>query len=110
MSWKYAKRSAKTRVSAERMHEILRRPLVTEKSTRLSEHGQVAFVVSVDASKAEIKQAVETLFKVKVTAVNTLNQAGKVKRFRGTLGKRIDTKKAYVTLAEGHSIDVTTGI
>ena len=90
--------------------EVLRRPLVTEKSTMASEHNQVAFEVSIDASKPEIKAAVEDLFKVKVKAVNTLKQHGKVKRFRGRLGRRSDVKKAYVTLEEGHSIDVTTGI
>jgi large subunit ribosomal protein L23 len=66
--------------------------------------------VALDASKPEIKAAVEALFKVKVTAVNTLRQKGKVKRFRGRPGRRVDVKKAMVTLAEGHSIDVTTGL
>jgi large subunit ribosomal protein L23 len=94
----------------ERKYEIIRRPLITEKATLLSEHNQVSFLVSLDASKPEIKAAVESLFKVKVTAVNTLRQKGKVKRFRGRLGRRQDVKKAMVTLAEGHSIDVTTGL
>jgi large subunit ribosomal protein L23 len=89
---------------------VLRRPLVTEKSTMASEHNQVAFEVSIDATKPEIKAAVEDLFKVKVKAVNTLRQQGKVKRFRGRLGRRSDVQKASVTLEEGHSIDVTTGI
>ncbi len=97
-------------VSKERLYERIRRPIVTEKSTLGSEHNQVAFQVPMDASKPEIKAAVEGLFSVKVKAVNTLRQKGKVKRFRGRLGKRADTKKAYVTLEEGHSIDVTTGI
>ena len=97
-------------VSKERLYELIRRPLVTEKSTLGSEHNQVAFVVPVSASKPEIKTAIEGLFSVKVKAVNTLRQKGKVKRFRGHLGKRAATKKAYVTLEEGHSIDVTTGI
>ena len=97
-------------VSRERMYEVLRRPLVTEKSTMASEHNQVAFVVPLDATKPEIRQAVEQLFSVKVKAVNTLRQDGKVKRFRGRPGRRSDVKKAYVTLEEGHSIDVTTGI
>ncbi len=99
-----------TTVSEERKFQVLRRPLVTEKSTMASEHNQVAFEVSIDASKPEIKAAVEDLFKVKVKAVNTLRQQGKVKRFRGRLGQRSEVKKAYVTLEEGHSIDVTTGI
>ena len=97
-------------VSKERLYELIRRPIVTEKSTLGSEHNQVAFQVPMDASKPEIKAAVEGLFSVKVKAVNTLRQKGKVKRFRGRIGKRADTKKAYVTLEEGHSIDVTTGI
>jgi large subunit ribosomal protein L23 len=97
-------------VSNARKYQVLRRPLVTEKSTMASEHNQVAFEVSIDASKPEIKAAIEDLFKVKVKAVNTLRQQGKVKRFRGRLGRRSDVKKAYVTLEEGHSIDVTTGI
>lgn len=97
-------------VSKERMYEVIRRPVVTEKSTLGSEHNQVTFVVPLDATKREIKAAVEELFKVKVKAVNTLRQKGKVKRFRGQLGKRSDAKKAFVTLDEGHSIDVTTGV
>ena len=105
-----SRKTATTTVSNERKFEVLRRPLVTEKSTMASEHNQVAFEVAIDATKPEIKAAVEGLFKVKVKAVNTLRQHGKVKRFRGRLGRRSDVKKAYVTLEEGHSIDVTTGI
>lgn len=96
--------------SKGRMYEIIRRPLITEKATMISEHNQVSFQVPTDATKPEIKVAVETLFKVKVTAVNTLRQAGKLKRFKGVLGQRVNTKKAVVTLAEGQSIDVTTGV
>ncbi|MEO1193089.1 MAG: 50S ribosomal protein L23 [Pseudomonadota bacterium] len=110
MSWKYARRAAATTVSSERMYELIRRPVVTEKSTLASEHNQVVFVVPVDASKPEIKAAVEGLFKVKVKAVNTLRSSGKIKRFRGRLGQRVASKKAYVTLAEGQQIDVSTGI
>lgn len=97
-------------VSKERMFEVIRRPLITEKATMLSEHNQVAFEVSMDASKPEIREAVETLFKVKVKGINTLIQKGKIKRFKGRLGTRDDVKKAIVTLAEGDSIDVTTGV
>ncbi len=97
-------------VSQERMYEVIRRPVITEKSTMLSEYNQVTFEVALDADKREIKAAVETLFKVDVTAVNTLRRKGKVKRFRRQLGVRSDVKKAIVTLAEGHSIDVTTGL
>jgi large subunit ribosomal protein L23 len=99
-----------TKVSDERAYEIVRRPVITEKSTLSSEHNQIAFIVAKNATKPEIKAAVERLFKVKVTAVNTLNQPGKKKRFRGHLGQRSGFKKAYVTLAEGSNIDVTTGI
>ncbi len=105
---KYSSRDVKT--SKGRMYEILRSPLVTEKSTLISEHNQVAFRVPLDANKFEIKAAVEELFKVKVQAVNTLRQKGKIKRFRGQVGKQNDTKKAVVTLAEGQSIDVMSGV
>ena len=96
--------------SRERMYEIIRSPLITEKSTIISEHNQVSFRVPLAATKPEIRAAVEGLFDVKVTSVNTMRQQGKVKRFRGRLGKRNDTKKAIVTLAEGNSIDITTGV
>jgi large subunit ribosomal protein L23 len=91
-------------------YDVIRNPVVTEKSTLASEHGQVVFDVAIDATKAEIKQAVEALFAVKVKAVNTLVRKGKVKRFRQELGTRKDVKKAIVTLVEGQSIDVSTGI
>ena len=90
--------------------DVILAPVVTEKSTRVSEHNQIVFKVRKDATKPEIKKAVEGLFGVKVTAVNTLVQKGKMKRFRGRVGFRSDVKKAIVTLAEGQSIDVTTGI
>jgi large subunit ribosomal protein L23 len=108
MSKPYAKRLVK--VGPERAYEIVRRPLITEKATVISEHNQVSFLVALDASKPEIKAAIETLFKVKVKAVNTLRQKGKNKRFRGRPGQRPEIKKAIITLAEGHSIDVTTGL
>ena len=97
-------------VSQERMYEIIRSPLITEKSTIISEYNQVSFRVPLTATKPEIRAAIEGLFDVKVTSVNTLRQQGKVKRFRGRLGKRNDTKKAIVTLADGDSIDITTGV
>ena len=96
--------------SRQRMYELLRAPMITEKSTLISEYSQVSFWVPVDAHKFEIKHAVEGVFNVKVTDVNTLRQKGKVKRFRGRPGIRIERKKAIVTLAEGQSIDITTGI
>ncbi len=101
---------AKFQPSKERIYELIRRPLVTEKTTLMSEHNQVAFEVPLDANKHEIKTAIEELFKVKVTAVNTLRQKGKTKRFRGEAGRRSDFKKAVVTLKDGDSIDVTTGV
>ncbi|MFQ5955683.1 MAG: 50S ribosomal protein L23 [Kiloniellales bacterium] len=94
----------------ERRHDIILSPVITEKATMGSEHGQVTFRVPLDAHKPEIKAAVEALFNVKVKAVNTLRQKGKVKRFRGRPGKRNDYKKAIVSLEEGHTIDVTTGL
>jgi len=90
--------------------DIILSPVVTEKASLVTEQNQVGFKVAMNASKPQIKAAVEELFKVKVTGVNTLRQKGKVKRFRGQLGRRSDVKKAVVTLAEGSSIDITTGI
>lgn len=97
-------------VSAERMYEIVRAPVITEKTTMVSEHKQVVFRVPVDATKPEIRAAVEGLFKVKVVAVNTLLQKGKTKRWKGHPGRRSDVKKAVVRLADGDSIDITTGV
>ena len=93
-----------------RSYAVIRRPVITEKATLGSEHNQVTFRVAMDATKPEIKTAVESLFKVKVKAVNTLCVKGKEKRFRGRVGRRANYKKAIVTLAEGSSIDVTTGV
>jgi large subunit ribosomal protein L23 len=91
-------------------YDIIRSPVVTEKSTLASEHGQIVFDVAVDATKSDIKAAVEGLFSVKVKAVNTLVRKGKTKRFRNVLGVRNDTKKAIVTLVDGQSIDISTGV
>jgi len=91
-------------------YDIIRNPVVTEKSTMASENGQVVFDVAIDATKPEIKAAVEALFSVKVKAVNTLIRKGKVKRFRGRPGVRNDVKKAVVTLVDGQSIDISTGL
>lgn len=93
-----------------RHYDVIVSPVITEKSTLVSEHNQVVFNVAKDASKPEIKAAVEALFSVKVTAVNTLVRKGKVKRFRGIKGRQSDVKKAVVTLADGQSIDVSTGL
>ena len=91
-------------------YDVIRSPVVTEKSTNLSEHNQVVFDVAISASKPEIKAAVEALFEVKVKAVNTLVRKGKVKRFRNKLGVRNDVKKAVVTLVDGQTIDISSGI
>jgi len=91
-------------------YDVLRSPVITEKATLLSEANQVVFNVARDASKTDIKAAVEQLFQVKVKAVNTLVRKGKVKRFRQELGVRKDIKKAIVTLVDGQSIDISTGI
>lgn len=101
---------AKVSLSKERMYDIIKSPVITEKATMGSEFGQVTFRVPLVASKPEIKAAVEGVFGVQVTAVNTLVAKGKSKRFRNTLGRRSDTKKAIVTLAPGQTIDVTTGV
>jgi large subunit ribosomal protein L23 len=101
---------ANVRISDERMYEIIRAPLITEKATMLSEKNQFVFKVADDATKPEIKAAIEALFKVKVTGVNTLITKGKTKRHKGRPGVRSDVKKAFVTLAEGQSIDFTTGL
>jgi large subunit ribosomal protein L23 len=92
------------------LYDVIRKPLVTEKTTMAGMSNAVVFEVSIDATKPLIREAVETLFSVKVKAVNTLVSKGKVKKFRGRPGTRKDTKKAYVTLEEGNSIDVTTGL
>lgn len=93
-----------------RWYDVIVGPLVTEKSTRGSEHNQISFRVAKDATKPEIKAAVEGLFDVSVKKVNTLNVKGKVKNWRGRPGKRADWKKAVVCLAEGQTIDVMTGV
>ena len=91
-------------------YDVIRKPIITEKATMASENGAVVFEVAMGSTKPEIKDAVEALFGVKVNAVNTTISKGKVKRFRGQKGRRADVKKAYVTLEEGNTIDVTTGL
>jgi large subunit ribosomal protein L23 len=91
-------------------YDIVRKPIITEKATMASDANAVVFEVAMDAAKPQIKEAVESLFGVKVKAVNTTITKGKTKRFRGRLGSRKDVKKAYVTLEEGNTIDVTTGL
>lgn len=97
-------------MTPERACDIIISPVITEKATALSEHNQFAFQVAKSATKKQIRAAIETLFGVKVTGVNTLIVKGKVKRFRGRLGRRPDIKKAVVRLAEGQSLDYTAGL
>jgi large subunit ribosomal protein L23 len=92
----------------EELYDVIRAPLVTEKSTMVSESNQVMFKVAMSATKRDIKEAVERLFNVKVLAVNTLIRKGKIKKFRGVKGQQSDFKKAIVTLEEGQTIDITT--
>ena len=96
--------------SKAEQYDVIRKPIITEKATMASEANAVVFEVAIDANKPQIKEAVESLFNVKVKAVNTSITKGKVKRFKGQLGKRKDVKKAYVTLEEGNTIDVSTGL
>jgi large subunit ribosomal protein L23 len=96
-------------VAGARLHNIILGPVISEKSSRLQESGQAVFKVLRDASKPEIKRAVEKLFNVKVVAVRTLNVKGKTKGFGGRKGVRSDWKKAYVTLPEGTNIDLASG-
>ncbi|HEX6376654.1 MAG TPA: 50S ribosomal protein L23 [Allosphingosinicella sp.] len=104
-----AKAAKKSQVDINH-YDIVLAPVITEKSTMLSEHNAVVFKVANDATKPQIKAAVEALFGVSVTGVNTLTQKGKTKRWKGRPYTRSVVKKAIVTLAEGQSIDVTTGI
>ncbi len=95
---------------AARHYDSIVSPIITEKSTILSENNQVVFEVAINATKPEIKEAIEQLFSVTVTAVNTLKLKGKTKRFRGIAGRRKDVKKAIVTLKDGDTIDIATGL
>ena len=96
--------------SDPRHYDVILSPVITEKATMASEHNKVVFKVARDATKPQIKDAVEKLFDVKVKSVNTLVRKGKTKVFRGNLGSQSDVKRAIVTLEEGHRIDVTTGL
>ena len=97
-------------VDLNKSYKIIRKPIVTEKATKLSEFNKVVFEVSPESNKNEIKGAVEKLFSVKVKAVNIINIKGKLKRFKGVLGKRNDIKKAVITLEEGNTIDISAGV
>ena len=101
-----ARKPVKTVVSKAAAYDTIIRPIITEKATIANENGQVTFAVAINATKPQIKAAVELLFNVKVKAVNTIFQKGKTKTFRGRRGRRSDIKKAMVTLAEGQNIDL----
>lgn len=103
-------KTAKKTDAAEWMYDIVRNPVITEKATMASQHSQVAFRVPLTADKPSIRTAVETLFGVKVKAVNTLINKGKTKRFKGVKAFRSDTKKAIITLEAGQTIDIGTGL
>ena len=98
------------KISQNKAYQIILNPLVTEKSTQQSEFNKMVFSVPVDANKLEVKSSIEKLFSVKVVSVNTILLKGKVKRFKGVLGRRSNTKKAIVTLAPGNTIDLSAGV
>ena len=98
------------KMSQNKAYQIILNPLVTEKSTQQSEFNKMVFSVPVNATKLEVKQSIEKIFSVKVMAVNTILLKGKVKRFKGVLGRRSNTKKAIVTLAAGNTIDLSAGV
>jgi large subunit ribosomal protein L23 len=110
MSETQTARPRKPTLSREQMYALIRSPMITEKSTAVGQFRQYMFRVALDATKPQIKEAVEGLFNVKVVAVNTLVQKGKTKRFKGRPGQRSDVKKAFVRLAEGSEIDFTAGL
>lgn len=97
-------------VSQGRSYEVIRSPLISEKSTFVSQFNHYVFKVSIDSKKHEIKSAIEKIFSVKVKSVNTLIQKGKKKRFKGKIGKRVDVKKAYIKLEKDNTIDISVGI
>ena len=99
------KKYIKKNISDERAFSIIKKPMMTEKSTNWNQFNQYSFIVSKDSNSSEIKQAIEKIFKVKVTKINTLIMRGKIKTFKGILGYKRDFKKAIVTLAEGNTID-----
>jgi large subunit ribosomal protein L23 len=104
------RKKTETVLTEAQAYDTILRPIITEKATMLSENNQIGFVVPVSATKPEIKAAVEMLYKVKVQAVNTSILKGKTKMFRGIRGRRMDQKKAIVTLAEGQSVDIMQGV
>ena len=103
-------RNKYNKVDLNKSYKIIHKPIVTEKATKLSEFNKVVFEVASKSNKSEIKGAIEKLFSVKVKSINIINTKGKVKRFKGILGKRNDTKKAVITLVEGNTIDISAGV
>jgi large subunit ribosomal protein L23 len=103
-------RSKLKEVDLNKSYKIIRKPIVTEKATKLSEFNKIVFEVASKSNKSEIRSAIEKIFSVKVKSVNIINIKGKVKRFKGVLGKRNDTKKAVITLEEGNTIDISAGV
>jgi large subunit ribosomal protein L23 len=97
-------------ISLNKAYQVIQNPLVTEKSTQQSEFNKMVFSVPVNATKLEVKSSIEKIFSVKVKTVNTILLKGKVKRFKGVLGRRSNTKKAIVTLAPGNTIDLSAGV
>ena len=97
-------------MSQNKAYQVILNPLVTEKSTQLSEYNKIVFSVPLNATKLEVKLSIEKIFSVKVVTVNTILVKGKYKRFKGVLGKRSNTKKAIVTLAPGNTIDLSAGV
>ena len=104
-----ARKKVDSRININKAYQVILNPLVTEKATQLSEFNKIVFAVPLTANKIDIKSSVEKIFSVKVLTVNTILLKGKTKRFKGILGKRIDTKKAIVTLAPGNTIDLSVG-
>ena len=98
------------KLSQNKAYQVILNPLVTEKSTQLSEYNKIVFAVPLNATKLEVKLSIEKIFSVKVETVNTILVKGKYKRFKGVLGKRSNTKKAIVTLAPGNTIDLSAGV
>ena len=98
------------KISTNKAYQVILKPLVTEKATQLSEYNKMVFAVPLNASKLEVKSSIEKIFSVKVKTVNTIVLKGKLKRFKGVLGKRSNLKKAIVTLAPGNTIDLSVGV
>ena len=104
------RKKTEMKISQNKAYQVILKPLVTEKSTQLSEYNKMVFAVPINATKLEVKFSIEKIFSVKVKTVNTILTKGKLKRFRGILGKRSNTKKAIVTLAPGNTIDLSAGV